>query len=343
MRNVARAAGRRQRLAWSFSAHEQGDLHFLAAFWNLLWYQQILSDDWCGDGWHEWAGLGERRLWVWPLKGVDLGNDMIYSFRPVISPRRCSTSDNNWEVATADMVGVATSMTLSARLASFSRSADDPSPVDARIIQTLAGRRCRNSSRNSEPSVELALSLSNCCIRCKSWEGFLSPSSSEWNSCCKRRCSEAAVRSINRSLRTSYCLSSGGVSMRSLTSVVYCGEREATTWSNLVFCDVTPRVENWASTWANQTCGSAGQKGGILIDTDATVELVGSGDSSKDIAVQITCIRVTNVGIWTLYSHFLPAWSTQFRNKLDYTGIKQLQKWTRASLSPREKISRLIK
>ena len=114
-----------------------------------------------------------------PLKGVGLGNDMIYSFRPVISPRRSSTSDDSWEVATADMVGIATSMTLSARLASFSRSADDPSPVDARIIRMLAGRCCRNSSRNSELSVELALYPSNFCIRCKSWEGFLSPSSSE--------------------------------------------------------------------------------------------------------------------------------------------------------------------
>ena len=32
-----------------------------------------------------------------------------------------------------------------------------------------------------------------------------------------------------------------------------------------------PRVANCASTWANQTCGSAGQKGGILRLTAATV------------------------------------------------------------------------
>ena len=50
--------------------------------------------------------------------------------------------------------------------------------------------------------------------------------------------------------------------MMSRTSEAYSGVREAMTWSNFVFCDVIPRVLNCASTWANQTSGSAGQNGG---------------------------------------------------------------------------------
>ena len=48
-------------------------------------------------------------------------------------------------------------------------------------------------------------------------------------------------------------------------------ERAATTWSNFVRWLVMFRVANCASTCANQTRGSAGQKGGILIDTAVTV------------------------------------------------------------------------
>ena len=52
--------------------------------------------------------------------------------------------------------------------------------------------------------------------------------------------------------------------MRSRISIAYSGARDATMWSYLVRCWVMPRVVNCASTCANQTCGSAGQNGGIL-------------------------------------------------------------------------------
>ena len=55
----------------------------------------------------------------------------------------------------------------------------------------------------------------------------------------------------------------------SRTSEVYSGDREAITWSNLVFCAVIPWVLNCTSTWVNQTSGSEGQKGGSLTLTAA--------------------------------------------------------------------------
>ena len=66
---------------------------------------------------------------------------------------------------------------------------------------------------------------------------------------------------------------------------------------------------NWASTWANQTTGSAGQKGGSLMLTAATVG-VGEGDqlepqvqpSRKLIVFRIvSSVRVTNVTVLLLY------------------------------------------
>ena len=55
------------------------------------------------------------------------------------------------------------------------------------------------------------------------------------------------------------------VRMRSQTSVANSGIKEATTYSYIVFCTEILRVANWASTWANQMWGSAGQKGGSLM------------------------------------------------------------------------------
>ena len=49
---------------------------------------------------------------------------------------------------------------------------------------------------------------------------------------------------------------------RSLTSLAYSGAKDDTTKSNLERCEVILRQANWASTWANHSSGSAGQKGG---------------------------------------------------------------------------------
>ena len=59
--------------------------------------------------------------------------------------------------------------------------------------------------------------------------------------------------------------------MRSRTSVVNSGVKEATTYSYIVFCTEILHVVNWASTWANQMWGSAGQKGGSLMLAAAMV------------------------------------------------------------------------
>ena len=65
-------------------------------------------------------------------------------------------------------------------------------------------------------------------------------------------------------LSVSYGVVSGMRRMRSRTWVANSGEREATMYSYLVFCEVMPRVENWASTCANHKSGSDGQKGGSV-------------------------------------------------------------------------------
>ena len=66
--------------------------------------------------------------------------------------------------------------------------------------------------------------------------------------------------------------------------MAYLGESEATICSNLVFCAVMPRVENWASTWANQTLGSDGQNGGSFRLIAETPPVSGSVQGSTDMA-----------------------------------------------------------
>ena len=112
-------------------------------------------------------------------------------------------------VRTATTDGITTSTTLSASCASSSRLV--VSGVAASAIQTLAGRRWRNNSRRNELSVELALSPRSCCIRRKNCVCLQSPNSSALKSCCRRRCSEAAVHLISCALRVSYGFSVGGV------------------------------------------------------------------------------------------------------------------------------------
>ena len=77
---------------------------------------------------------------------------------------------------TLAMEGAATSMTLSAISANFSRGV--VSGVDARTMRTLLGNLCRKSSWRKEVSVSPGRSPSNCCILRRSWVGFLSPNSS---------------------------------------------------------------------------------------------------------------------------------------------------------------------
>ena len=50
------------------------------------------------------------------------------------------------------------------------------------------------------------------------------------------------------------------------------GVSELMTSSYLVFWDTIRFVENWASTWTNQTSGSADQNGGYFTLTPAKVE-----------------------------------------------------------------------
>ena len=106
------------------------------------------------------------------------------------------------------------------------------------------------------------------------------------------RWSDAAMRLTSCSRRESYGRVSGGCSIRSRTSVAYSGESDATMYSNFVLCAVIPRVENWASTCANQTSGSDGQYGGSLRLSAATPLGVGSARGSTAIAVGQSVSRV---------------------------------------------------
>ena len=149
--------------------------------------------------------------------------------RRVISSLSCCTLETCGCVDVAATVGgMATSMILSAMSASLGRSV--VASAEARTIRTLAGRRCRKSSfRNALSVVGPRWSPSSCCIRRRSWVGFLSPSSSPLISCWSLRCSEAAVRFISSALRVSYGRSAGGRISRSLTSQAISGDREEIT------------------------------------------------------------------------------------------------------------------
>ena len=63
----------------------------------------------------------------------------------------------------AETEGVETSITLSAISASVLRSM--ASPVEARTIRTLGGRRCRNSSLRKVLLASAAWSPRSCCMR----------------------------------------------------------------------------------------------------------------------------------------------------------------------------------
>ena len=121
--------------------------------------------------------------------------------------------------------------------------------ASARIIRTLVGDHCINSSLMINPSVVSVFSPSNCYIRHSNSMGFCSPSSSAMNNCCSQRRVEAAVGSINFCLRTSYRRSVGGCNSMFLLSVAISGEREPTIWWCTVHGAVTPLAANWALTW----------------------------------------------------------------------------------------------
>ena len=129
--------------------------------------------------------------------------DATTSARRATSSRSCLYSESVRVSATAEMVGVATSMTLSAMSASLLRSVE--ASAEARTIRTLGGRRCKNSYRRKvlESADVLSLSPRSCCMRRSSCVGFRLPSSSPLISCCSLRCAEAAVRLTSSALRTS--------------------------------------------------------------------------------------------------------------------------------------------
>ena len=100
------------------------------------------------------------------------------------------------------MVGVATSITLSASSATLFRSMR--LLVDASTIRTLAGNRWRKCSQRKELTFAVpSLSPKSCCMRLSSCVGLQSPSSSPLMSCCSLCCSEAAVRLMSWALRVS--------------------------------------------------------------------------------------------------------------------------------------------
>ena len=90
----------------------------------------------------------------------------------------------------------------------------------------------------------------------------------------------------------------GGRSTKSLTSVATSGDKEATTKSNLAFWLLSLLVAKVASTCANHTAGSAGQKGGILILTEVAATTGGSaGGSAGGLACGSAMTVVDRVGV----------------------------------------------
>ena len=176
-----------------------------------------------------------------------------------------------------DTVGGATSNILSARV-----SRETVSPEEASTMRTWLESRWKHSSRRRELSGwGPAESPRSCCICHRSWVGFRLPSSFEVKRSSRRILSEAAVRLIRRSLSFEYASTSGRLRMMSQTSVANSLDSAAMTWSNCVLWLVMLRVANCASTCANQTKGSAGQKGGILTETAATEAGTGDGACSS--------------------------------------------------------------
>ena len=113
----------------------------------------------------------------------------------------CPTSEVSGATLTEETDGDATSITLSARVASASKGMF---PEEARSIRTCPGSRCRKSSlRNVLSGLGPAASPSNCCNRRRSWEGVRPPSSSAVNSWQRRHFSEAVVRLMSWVRKTS--------------------------------------------------------------------------------------------------------------------------------------------
>ena len=132
-----------------------------------------------------WAGRSLSTRLFRRLKACNI------DFNSVTSLWRCSSTK---VVLTAAIAGdgVATSMLLSASWAKLLRL--PVSGVEAKTIRTFGGKCCRKSSCRKALSVSWALFPNSCCTLLKNCDGFLSSSSSAWNSCCKYFCSEEAVR-----------------------------------------------------------------------------------------------------------------------------------------------------
>ena len=131
-----------------------------------------------------------------------VARDATRSASRATTSRSCLTSEVSvWVLAIAEIVGVATFISLWAMSASLVRSME--ASVEARTVRTFGGRRCRKSSRRKVLASADAPSLSprSCYMRRSSCVGLRSPSSSPLMSCCSLCCSEAAVRLINSAVR----------------------------------------------------------------------------------------------------------------------------------------------
>ena len=248
-------------------AKEQGCWHFLARAPNLAWYQQEV----------EVEGVATQRVGDWGSR----------SLRTLLRSERIEEMSGVSMVVAAVTVADrrgSNSNILSAMRAS---SSNDLSGRYKRLSWTLRGRRWRKSSRSSA----LSDVVCSCWRRLRSCDGFLSPSSSPCRSCWSFCRLETDTRSVRAVLSRLKGLTSGGERIRSRTSVAASGDSAATTWANFVACFVMPLTVNWASTWANQSSGSAGQKGGILTVTEF-VAVDGPGSDSS--IVNFVLVGVTN-------------------------------------------------
>ena len=108
---------------------------------NRWWYQQRSTEGW-------WScGLGEQ---LRKGLGVFETRNLTSFFRPAISLRSWSISATSWGELTPETGDAATSVIPSTSWARSSR--DNMSPVEAKTIRTLAGRRWRKSSQRRDLS-----------------------------------------------------------------------------------------------------------------------------------------------------------------------------------------------
>ena len=250
-RPYSRAASFPERGRW---LDEQGLTHLRALSPYAQWYQHSLPAwSWWRLGLLDWDG---RRLeGLLPLPALELlrlrrsSNEEVSAWTWTDSCATCADKrwtssvwecDLDWAGRTcvglegrgvtlllATERGDATSINLSAKSAKCWMSI--VSEQEANTTLTLLGNRCRNNSFSILSSK--AESPSNCRIRRRSCEGFLSPSSSGMSSWCRRFCSDALVRLISSAFNLSYRSWAGGEMIKSLTSWAISGCSDEITWA----------------------------------------------------------------------------------------------------------------